>query len=343
MLTARRYRLSDLKAWNRQVRMSRNATFLFDRDYMDYHADRFEDHSLLFFVGEELLAVMPASVHGAEVRSHGGLTYGGIVSDHRMGAELMLGCFFVMCRHYAEEGFTGLFYKPVPHIYHARPAEEDLYALFRCGAKLVARGPSAAIDMASTDIPGKKRNGAKRGIGLGLVVRKVDDPAVLMGEIDRNLRARYGVPAVHTTDEMRRLAAAFPNQIETMQLEDGEGHLLGGAIVYLSAVVAHVQYMVVNDQGRPRRGMDVLVTDLVERYKGGCRYLDFGISSQENGIFLNTTLMAQKEGFAASVACYDGYQLNFQEALLCLGQSSERVFAYGQSCRNVSVQSRMSG
>ena len=35
--------------WDAYVAKARNATFLFYRNYMDYHSDRFKDYSLLFF------------------------------------------------------------------------------------------------------------------------------------------------------------------------------------------------------------------------------------------------------------------------------------------------------
>ena len=44
------------------------------RGYMDYHSDRFIDNSLMFYEDDKLIALMPASKHGNELRSHGGLT-----------------------------------------------------------------------------------------------------------------------------------------------------------------------------------------------------------------------------------------------------------------------------
>ena len=40
-----------------------------------------------------------------------------------------------------------LLYKIVPMIYHSYPSDEDLYALFRMGAKLVRRDISSTIYM----------------------------------------------------------------------------------------------------------------------------------------------------------------------------------------------------
>lgn len=47
--------------WNGFVARSKNGTFLFDRRYMDYHSDRFEDYSLMFYREGRLYALMPAN------------------------------------------------------------------------------------------------------------------------------------------------------------------------------------------------------------------------------------------------------------------------------------------
>lgn len=47
MFEIRKYNDTDKEAWNAFVDQSRNATFLLNRSYMDYHSDRFTDHSLM--------------------------------------------------------------------------------------------------------------------------------------------------------------------------------------------------------------------------------------------------------------------------------------------------------
>ena len=60
--------------WDAFVRRAKNGLFLFFRDYMDYHADRFMDGSLMFYEGDQLLALLPASLQDGVLSSHGGLT-----------------------------------------------------------------------------------------------------------------------------------------------------------------------------------------------------------------------------------------------------------------------------
>ena len=136
------------QVWDEMIAHSRNGVFLFFRDYMEYHNDRFQDASLLFFDGRNLLAVLPANRDGNQVVSHGGLTFGGVISRDDLGASAMLELFDVLREWLRGQGVSTLLYKPVPHIYHRMPAEEDLYALFRSGARLVRRDLSSTLDMA---------------------------------------------------------------------------------------------------------------------------------------------------------------------------------------------------
>src|SRR6185312_14851566 len=57
-----RYTASRKLEWDTFVSAAKNATFLFSRDYMDYHSDRFNDHSLMIFNGRALVAVLPANL-----------------------------------------------------------------------------------------------------------------------------------------------------------------------------------------------------------------------------------------------------------------------------------------
>ena len=80
MIDIVRYDPSRKQEWNAFVADAVNATFLFDRQYMDYHSHRFADHSLLAYRKGRLVALLPAHEDGDMLRSHSGLTYGGLLT-----------------------------------------------------------------------------------------------------------------------------------------------------------------------------------------------------------------------------------------------------------------------
>ena len=61
MIEVKQYTQKQAQEWNDFIEQSRQGTFLFNRSYMDYHADRFQDASLMIYRKEQLYALLPAN------------------------------------------------------------------------------------------------------------------------------------------------------------------------------------------------------------------------------------------------------------------------------------------
>ena len=76
--------------------------------------------------------------------------------------------------------------------------------------------------------------------------------------------------------------------------------------------MAHVQYIAASDEGCRLSALDWLFSQLpswLSRHAPEVSYLDFGISTEQGGTYLNEGLIFQKEGFGARAVCYDHYTL----------------------------------
>ena len=82
--TIRRYTSEDFALWNAFISNAKNVTFLFHRDFMEYHSDKFQDFSLLVFDEDKLVSVLPANRIEETIFSHQGLTYGGFVFESKI-------------------------------------------------------------------------------------------------------------------------------------------------------------------------------------------------------------------------------------------------------------------
>ena len=305
-----RYSAQESGAWNLFVAGSRNGTFLLDRGYMDYHADRFEDHSLILRdEAETILAVMPANRVGDTLHSHLGLTYGGFVVGARTGSAAMLGMMEAVVAYMRLEGFARLAYKTIPSIYHRQPAEEDRYALFRQNATLVRRDVLSVIPAGGRLKPQERRvRGAKSARKLGVVVAESVDFSAFWAVLDDNLRHRYGVAPVHSLDEIRLLHSRFPEAIRLFEARQGDV-VVGGVVVFETPTVAHVQYISASETGKEVHALDLIFTTLIEETFAHKPFFDFGISNEDDGRVLNEGLVAQKEGFGARSVVHDYYEL----------------------------------
>jgi hypothetical protein len=295
--------------WDEIIAQSRNGVFLFFRDYMEYHSDRFQDASLLFFDERNLLAVLPANRNGEQVVSHGGLTFGGVISRGKLGASAMLDLFDVLREWLRGQGVSTLLYKPVPHIYHRMPAEEDLYALFRSGARLVRRDLSSTLDMACrSPMQHGRQTQLKRGKKT-FVVRESRDYGAFMDLVSSALTTKHKVKPTHTAQEMELLAGRFPQNIRLFGAYCRE-LLCAGVLIYENTNVAHVQYIAGTDEAKREGALERIFDELLERQYATIRYFDWGISTEQAGQWLNPGLVQNKESYGARGVAYDLYEMD---------------------------------
>lgn len=305
----RRYRREDKELWNSFVNKARNATFLFDRNYMDYHADRFDDNSFMFYHKGKLKAVLPANVAGDTLYSHQGLTYGGLLLDKKATVEDVLECFDSLNSWLRENGISKVVYKALPWIYQQYPSEEDLYALtWKCKAQLISR------DIASTIVVDNKlrfaesrKSGIRKALSLNIEVGESNDVDGFWHVLEDNLGNRYNAKPVHTASEMKLLMSRFPNNIR-LYVAKMNGEIVGGTLIYVTPQVVHTQYISASVEGKKHGALDLLFDYIINKVYANCRYFDFGKSTEQGGAYVNEPLIFQKEGFGGRGVCYDWYQ-----------------------------------
>ena len=305
-----RYTAEQADAWNQFVATSKNATFLFDRRYMDYHADRFHDHSLLFYRGERLMAVLPAHVEGDTLFTHRGLTYGGLLMSEQLTISETMMLFRELNDMLRSEGLKHVCYKAIPWIYHRLSAEEDLYALYHeCKARIVARDYSTNIFLgANLRWERVRRRGVVRAERAGIQVEISNDYAGFWHVLADNLGTKYGVKPVHSLAEIELLHERFPQNIVLYQAVR-EGQVLGGVVLYVTPQVVHAQYSSATPEGKSLGAIDAIYERIMHHDYKDYPYFDFGRSTENaDGSGLNETLVFQKEGFGARGLCYDIYE-----------------------------------
>jgi hypothetical protein len=308
-VTASVYQPQNKPEWDNFVSNSKNGVFLFNRDYMDYHQDRFKDHSLLFTENGQVLAVLPACVKDGVLESHGGLTFGGVVAGFDMKTFQVLNVFGALIQHCREAGIKEVVYKKSPFIYHSVPADEDLYALFACDAKLFSRNASSCIFMPELrGFSDGRKSGIRKAKKNGLVVRESGDYEAFMNILADTLGERHGVKPVHSVEEIKLLAGRFPNNIKLFGSFQGE-RMMAGVVMYESKNVAHIQYVANSKEGWDIGAQDIIEDHLINTQYKNKRYFDFGISTENQGQLLNLGLILRKENFSASAVMYDVYHI----------------------------------
>lgn len=320
MITVTRYTPQNHQTWNEFVKQSRQGTFLFDRNYMDYHQDRFHDHSLMIYYKDKLYALLPANevisasnneIPQKELVSHQGLTYGGLLTCNKMTAELTCETFEAIGNYLKQEGFSKLTYKAIPWIYHKIPSEEDLYALIHVGkASLSAREISTTILLQNKlRFSEQRRRGVNKAKKNSLIIRQSsqEDVFAFWNILNNNLQQKYHTRPVHSNEELQLLMSRFPeNIIGYSVLKDAE--VIAGTIIFITPQVIHTQYIGASEKGKEEGALDLLFDYLINQKKWNAPYFDFGKSTEDRGNYLNTNLIHQKEGFGGRGVAYDTYE-----------------------------------
>ena len=119
--------------------------------------------------------------------------------------------------------------------------------------------------------------------------------------------AKYGVHPVHTIEELELLRSRFPDNIRLFMAYLGD-EALGGTLVFECGRVVHTQYISASSRGKELGALDLVFSWLINERYAEKPYLDFGKSTEDQGSYLNSNLIHQKEGFGGRGVCYDIYE-----------------------------------
>lgn len=312
MIKIEQYCANYKEKWDNFIINAKNGHFIFCRNYMDYHSDRFIDHSLMFNSEDgQLLAVLPANIQGRFIYSHQGLTYGGIISDQSMKTNLMLEIVDALIQYLKKIKVNKLIYKHIPYSYHVVPSQEDFYALYYRGARLYR------VDIASTihlqdklKFSSGRKDGIRKALKTNLKVIKSNDFKSFYSILTARLESKYNTNPIHSLFEIELLANRFLDNISLYGALNENNELLAGVLIFEMNHWAHVQYIASSEQGRSNGALDLIFNKLINEIYANKKFFNFGISSESEGKILNSGLIAQKEGFGARAIVHNILELN---------------------------------
>ena len=310
MIEVKRYNAEFSEVWDDFVSKSKNGTFILKRGFMDYHQHRFLDHSLMIYLDEKLLAVVPAHQQEDVLYAHQGLTYGGFVWHKKIKFTQAFECFKEVLAYANGQGIDTLNLKEIPRIYAQLPSDELDYFLHRAEAKCLKKDVALVIDYDNTlGFEKNRREGLNKARRHEL--RVVCDNnfeefwnSILIPE----LATKHQAKPVHSLEEIKLLAGRFPQEIKQVSVYHKD-KLVAGTTVFLTPTVVHPQY-VMGDRDKNKLGsIDLAYDFIINEFAPGRRYFDFNTSSEASGTLLNSGLLFWKQTCGARCITVNQYEI----------------------------------
>jgi len=293
--------------WDAFAKESKNGSFLFTRNYREYHSNHVIDCSIMVRDTQSgrLVEVLPASLGGKKIASPSGLIIGTKLNTHSY-----IEIFNQLCDHLRQLGLRKLVLETAPAIYHTVPSEEDRHALFLTRGQLYRRDILSAMDLRlMATLPRLHDHSMKKEQSAELSVRLSDDYGSYWDLLEASLRDRNEAKPAHSLEDMRLLAERFPENIQLIGCFNGNA-IMAGIVLYRTPMVIRAQYIADSPQGREVGALDFLFASMAQ-FTRGEHWFDFGISN-EVGSALNSDLIKFQDDVGNGTAVRDVYHIDLE-------------------------------
>jgi hypothetical protein len=282
-IQVQKYHLENTAEWNAFVKQSVNGSFLLERDFMDYHQERFEDHSLMMFIEGQLMCCIPAHVKDGVFYSHRGLSYAGLIISAAAVKNLdkivdaLLKYVKGLAFEKAELQLPPVSYQSINKVI----ADVLEHKGFISNRKL--HNQSVALDQ-EIQVSPKKSIGYRNGKFEGLRMEIPYDFRSFWEEVlIPQLAERYYSKPVHSLAEIELLAARFPENIIQYNVYR-EDALLAGITFFIKGNIVKSQYTASSPDGLKTDAVAYIYMEAMKEFKEkGCSLMDYGPVNEKDG------------------------------------------------------------
>jgi hypothetical protein len=305
-----RYNHTLKEIWDNFVKQAKNSSFLFFRDFCEYHQDRFQDHSVLIVENQKVIAIFLANQIDNIIIAHQGLSYSALSFLPNITFQKAINCWQELLIYYQKQDIEKIIYTPIPSFYHQIPSFEDEYFLQKINASLIKCDINSVIDVRKNFSTQKRR---KRSIEKAkknkIWIAKSENFDFFWEQIlAPNLKKRFNLLPVHTLSEIKYLYQKFPKNIQ-LYAAFSENEMLAGSVIFENQKVAHAQYIAANEMGKTTGAIDLLFSTLFTDIYKDFDYFSFGISTENEGKTINQGLLEWKEGFGARTWLHKSFEI----------------------------------
>lgn len=317
--------------WDRFVlEQSMNGTFLHSRRFLNYHpTGRFIDSSYVVYDEKNHLVAVCSACEKMEngekvLFSHGGSTYGGIIiCDRVYKTSKLVALVSQLKERWKQDDFQRVILKQTPDLFCKRSVDLLEYVLYYAGFQewkelnLYVDLKEYTEENVLSHFSQGKRTNVHNCQKAGLECRKISthEEIELFVELLSMTLEKYGKKPVHIADELFEFQQKrLHEECELFGIFNVNGDMLAGAMMfYFKNGVAHTQYLCADSAYNTLSPMTfAYYSMIIEMMRKGYDKLSWGITTEDNGYYLNKGLTNSKESFGSRYTINRTYKIRIE-------------------------------
>jgi hypothetical protein len=307
------YSKKDKSRWDTFIDNAPGTTFLLRRDFMEYHAHKFQDHSLIISDNSGIVAVMPANISGDTVCSHQGLTYGGIFFEATFDNVEVEAVLQSILAYLKEQGVKVLDVKLLPEFYADKTTQYLNSLLHELQADIYRNDRVFAIDYSQPfTIHKTKLKHYRKSQEKDFVLREETDLTLFWNEVlIPRLREKHNTAPVHSLKEIHLLKSRFNKEIKQFNVYI-EDTIVAGITIFEKGQIVKSQYGATTALGEKVRALEYLFLNLIFKYKSeGKSYFSMGtVRDLDMPLGYNPGLLRQKVELGCREYCQHFFKIS---------------------------------
>tara|TARA_B110000483_G_scaffold241966_1_gene326353 strand:+ start:1964 stop:2920 length:957 start_codon:yes stop_codon:yes gene_type:complete len=300
------------KDWNNMVKNLTNNIFFFHRDYLSYFKNTLKENSLIIYDNKKkkIIGFIPGNISKNTFYSFEKLTFGGVFLEKLYYKNVFFNDIFNnLIKYLKKKKVKKLFFKLLPSPYYTNDNALLLNYLNNLKKSKIFTEISSYIKLSKLNNFSKLR---LRSLykNKDLIIKKEKITKKYWNFVSKNLRLKYKVNPVHSYKEIKFLEKKFPKNILFFSCYK-RNIFLGGLVLFRFGNILKTQYVGFDEKYKYLNSQDSITSYLIKNNKSyDVKILDFGISTENNGKFINKNLLFYKETFGAinfnyfKISCY---------------------------------------
>lgn len=309
-INIKKYQDNDELIWDEFVNKECFGTIYHTRKFINYHPkDRFEDHSILIYDKEILICILPCCKRGEKYFSYTGATYGGPVFHYKYVSIKHMKIIIDKIFNYFNNQIEFRLANPI----YFDESISKLYYLLSTKLKMIPE-LSWYINTDTNFLNNIKNKDNKRLIkkiisdsNIRCYCTKNENDYIEFHDIlSINLNTNHTTSPTHTKNEFLLLKKNLDDKQLLFIVKNIENIILGG--VYLIKATNQCWYIMYMSKNilfkQPNVSiMYIILTIINEAKKENVKYIDYGICTENQGLYLNIGLAEYKEDSLGGTSC----------------------------------------